>query len=92
MMYPNISFINAVYPFIQIVVWLFLTVPWVCLQFVIVVFPHHTHLLFWAPYFPALNYKYDHIPLFADNTTVYVTLQGQEDVAILQDDLNVLQE
>ena len=29
-----------------IVVWLFLTVPWVCLQFVVVVFPDHTHLLF----------------------------------------------
>ena len=29
-----------------IVVWLLLAVPWVCLQFVIVVFPDHTHLLF----------------------------------------------
>ena len=29
-----------------IVVWLFLAVPWVCLRFVIVVFPDHTHLLF----------------------------------------------
>ena len=29
-----------------IVVWLFLAVAWVCLQFVIVVFPDHTHLLF----------------------------------------------
>ena len=29
-----------------IVAWLFLAVPWVCLQFVIVVFPDHTHLLF----------------------------------------------
>ena len=29
----------------MIVVWLFLAVPWVCLQFVIVVFPDHTHLL-----------------------------------------------
>ena len=29
-----------------IAVWLFLAVPWVCLQFVIVVFPDHTHLLF----------------------------------------------
>ena len=29
-----------------IVVWLFLAVPWVCLQFVIVVFPDHIHLLF----------------------------------------------
>ena len=26
-----------------IVVWLFLAVPWVCLQLVIVVFPDHTH-------------------------------------------------
>ena len=31
-----------------IVVWLFLAVPLVCLQFVIVVFPDHTHLLFWV--------------------------------------------
>ena len=31
-----------------IVVWFFLAVPWVCLQFVIVVFPDHTHLLFWG--------------------------------------------
>ena len=29
-----------------IVVWLFLAVLWVCLRFVIVVFPDHTHLLF----------------------------------------------
>ena len=29
-----------------IVVWLFLAIPWVCLQFVIAVFPDHTYLLF----------------------------------------------
>ena len=29
-----------------IIVWLFLAVPWVSLQFVIVFFPDHTHLLF----------------------------------------------
>ena len=29
-----------------IVLWLFLTIPWVHLQFVIVVFPVHTHLQF----------------------------------------------
>ena len=29
-----------------IVVWVFLTMPWVCLQFVIVLFPDHTRLLF----------------------------------------------
>ena len=28
------------------VLWLFLMVPWVGLQYVIVVFPDHTHLLF----------------------------------------------
>ena len=28
------------------VLWLFFTVPWVGLQYVIVVFPDHTHLLF----------------------------------------------
>ena len=26
--------------------WLFLAVPWGCLRFVVVVFPDHTHLLF----------------------------------------------
>ena len=31
------------------VVWLFLGVSWVLLQFVIVVFPDHTHLLFLQP-------------------------------------------
>ena len=30
--------------------WLFRTVPWGCLQFVIVVFPDHTHLLFFTHY------------------------------------------
>ena len=30
------------------VVWLFLAVPWVCLRFVIVVFPDHTRLLFFT--------------------------------------------
>ena len=28
-----------------LVVWLFLVVPWVCLTFVIVVFPDHTHII-----------------------------------------------
>ena len=31
---------------LMIVMCLFLTMPWVCLQFLIVVFPDHTHLLF----------------------------------------------
>ena len=36
--------------FLVIVVWLFLVGPLVCLQFVIVVFPNHTHLLFCFPF------------------------------------------
>ena len=32
-------------------VWLFLAVPWVCLQFEIVIFPDHTHLLFLGTFF-----------------------------------------
>ena len=31
---------------LMMVKWLFLAVPWGCLQFMIVVFPDHTHLLF----------------------------------------------
>ena len=31
----------------MLVVWLFLSVLWVCLQFVTAIFPDHTHLLFW---------------------------------------------
>ena len=34
-----------------IVVWLFLAVPWGCLQFLIVVFPDQTHLLFFIEIF-----------------------------------------
>ena len=34
----------------MIVVWLFLTMPGVCLQFVIVVFPDHTHLTIFGIY------------------------------------------
>ena len=49
---PLLSFLSWC---LVIVVWLFLAVPWVCLQFVIVVFPNHTHLLFSrSKYFTAL--------------------------------------
>ena len=45
-----------------IVVWLLLAVQWVCLQFVIVVFPDHTHLLSWCilcfPRIPLLRIYY----------------------------------
>ena len=35
---------------LESVVWLYLAVPWVSLQFVIVVFPDHTHLLFFIAF------------------------------------------
>ena len=35
--------------------WFFLAVPWGCLRFVIVVFPDHTHLLF---FLSGLLYQY----------------------------------
>ena len=34
-----------------IVVWLFLAMTWVCLQFLIVVFPGHTHLIIFPKYY-----------------------------------------
>ena len=43
-----------------IVVWFFLVVPLVCLQFVIVVFPDHTHLLFYIylHYYIKMSHSY----------------------------------
>ena len=38
-----------------------------------------------------MQYLYD-VRLFAHDTAVYLTVQGQDDADILQDDLNVLQE
>ena len=47
-----------------IVVWLFLTMPWVCLQFVIVVFPDHTHLLFLKVIRVSLRYEMSKLCLY----------------------------
>ena len=38
---------------------LFLTVPWGCLRFVIVVFPDHTHLLFYISAYSLVVVAYD---------------------------------
>ena len=43
-----VAFLSLSFWRLVIVVRLFLAVPWVCLQFVIVVFPDHTHLLFYV--------------------------------------------
>ena len=42
------------------VLWLFLAVPWVGLQFVIVVFPDHTHLLYVIILFISIVSKRNH--------------------------------
>ena len=42
--------------------WLFLAVPWGCLQFVIVVFPDHTHLLFFIPALRVFSLIFDGKP------------------------------
>ena len=39
----------------MIVVWLFLAVPWICLQFAILLFPDQTHLLFYIYLYTLLN-------------------------------------
>ena len=51
----GIDKLGVFYPFLNLSSWcivmverLFLAVPWSCLWFVIVVFPDHTHLLFYA--------------------------------------------
>ena len=41
-----VAFLSLFSRCLLMVVWLFLAVPWVCLWFVIVVFPDHTHLVF----------------------------------------------
>ena len=41
-----VALLRLSYWCLVMVVWLFLAVSWVCLQFVILVFPGHTHLLF----------------------------------------------
>ena len=51
-----------------IVVWLFLTVPWVCLQFVIVVFPDQTHFLFYVIFAP---WKLKHLITYFGSAFVY---------------------
>ena len=43
---------------IVMVVWLLPAVPWICLRFVIVVFPDHTYLLFWLNTNPSARVVY----------------------------------
>ena len=46
-----VALLNLSSRFLVMVEWLFLTVPRGCLGFVILVFPDHTHLLFWGKRF-----------------------------------------
>ena len=42
-----VAFLSSSSWCLVVVVWLFLALPWVCLRFVIVIFPDHTHY-FWT--------------------------------------------
>ena len=53
-----------------IVVWLFLVVPWVCPQFVIVVFGDHTHY-FWDP-IAQLHIHIYHIPEISEQSVPWL--------------------
>ena len=57
------------------VVWLFLAVPWVCLLFVIVVFPDHTHLLFLGSEYPLYLLYMNHRT--GDIETWFTSLDGK---------------
>ena len=58
-------------------VWLFLTMTWVCLQFVIVVFPDHTHLLLMDQrLFEYLSYMRKNPPVYA-HAGVSSALEGK---------------
>ena len=48
--------------YLVMAVWLFFAVLWVCLMFVIVVFPDHTHLLFFMS-IASLNIKFSSVVL-----------------------------
>ena len=51
---PSLSLVMVVCLFwrLVMVVWLFLTVPWICLRFAIMVIPDHNHLLFLFKLYP----------------------------------------
>ena len=56
----------------MIVVWLFLVVSWVCLQFVIVVFPDYTHLLFLIKSCPmAYNWPIPGATCYKENIKIF---------------------
>ena len=57
--------------FLVIVVWLFLAVPWVSLQFVIVVFPDHTHILFFTVKLKLLKQGYQYLKLHRSFANFY---------------------
>ena len=53
-----VALLNLSSLFLMMVEWLFLAVPRGCLQFVIVVFPEHTHLLFLTLFYKRLFFLF----------------------------------
>ena len=57
---------------------LFLTVPWGCLRFVIVVFPDHTHLLFYNK--PTLVENVSITPGLSDHNIVLAKVNAKPEI------------
>ena len=73
--------------------WLFLTVPWGCLRFVIVVFPEHTHLLFFTEaqlidsiYHMILKSFCDVFGINILEFTIWASMRGRPACAAVQSD------
>ena len=66
---------------LMIVLWLFLAVPWVSLQSVVVVFPDHTHLLF-LPTMIGLTTKHAVRCKPNDSTYIFKAEPGNLDIRI----------
>ena len=60
----------------KLVALLFLAVPWVCLRFVIVVFPDHTHLLFLVKCHLSRGLMFAKTPVYTVKPEKHLTLSA----------------
>ena len=69
-------FAYLVFLVLVMVVWLFLAMPWVCLRFVIVVYPDHTHFLFMSSELQ--------MSVVIDKNAVYLNLNDDQQLLCVQ--------
>ena len=68
----------------MVVVWLFLAVPWVCLQFVTVVFPDHTHLRFLNKTVKCISSQYKYICVLVAVLVTMMVFASGSDILIIE--------